>query len=64
MDQQLVDLKARLRSLFEEFSSFAKWKYGHSHEVTIYSRLMQYEQNRLEETKPPVRIPTKITLKT
>jgi len=56
LDQQLVDLKARLRSLFEEFSSFAKWKYGHSHEVTIYSRLMQYEQNRLEETKPPKQV--------
>ena len=64
LDQQLGDLKARLRSLFEEFSSFAKWKYGHSHEVTIYSRLMQYEQKRLEETKPPVRILTMITLKT
>jgi len=54
LDQQLADLKSRLRDLFEEFSSFAKWKYGHSHEITIYSRLMQYEQSRLEETKPPV----------
>ena len=51
----MADLKSRLRDLFEEFSSFAKWKYGHSHEITIYSRLMQYEQSRLEETKPPVR---------
>ena len=56
LDQQLGDLKCKLRDLFTEFSSFAKWKYGHSHEVTIYSRLMQYEQSRLEETKPPVQV--------
>ena len=58
------DLKLRLRNLFEEFSSFAKWKYGNSHEVTIYNRLMQYEQSRLDEAKPPVRILTRITLRT
>jgi len=56
LDQKLGALKSQLRELFTEFSSFAKWKYGHSHEITIYSRLLQYEQGRLEETKPPKQV--------
>eukprot|EP00092_Neocalanus_flemingeri_P015332 GFUD01016584.1.p1 GENE.GFUD01016584.1~~GFUD01016584.1.p1 ORF type:complete len:510 (+),score=191.20 GFUD01016584.1:123-1652(+) len=56
LDQKLEALKFKLRDLFTEFSSFAKWKYGHSHEITIYSRLLQYEQGRLEENKPPMQV--------
>jgi len=52
LDLQLAAFKSKLKDLFSEFSSFAGWKYGHTHEISIYSRLLQYEQGRLEEDRP------------
>ena len=51
---RLDELKKSLSDLFKEFAEFTKWKYGNSHEITIYSRLLQYEKSRLEERKETV----------
>jgi len=51
LDMRLDELKKSLSDLFKEFAEFTKWKYGNSHEITIYSRLLQFEKSRLEERK-------------
>ena len=51
---RLDELKKSLSDLFKEFAEFTKWKYGNSHEITIYSRLLQFEKSRLEERKETV----------
>ena len=47
IDAEMDKLKEALKSLLEQFNEYAKDKYGITNEVAIYSKLLDFEQQRL-----------------
>ena len=56
IDEELDKIKDELKKLLNEFSAYAKMKYGDHYEIQLYSQLLDFETRRLEETKTEVRI--------
>ena len=53
-DAELSKLKEAFRGLLEQFTEYANIKYGVTNEVAIYSKLLDFEQERLMAVKQKV----------
>jgi len=56
IDEELDKIKEELKKLLNEFSAYAKTKYGDHHEILLYSQLLDFETSRLGETKTEKKI--------
>ena len=56
VDAELDKLKEALKGLLEQFTKYAKEKYGITNEVAIYSNLLDFEQQRLTAVTQKVTI--------
>ena len=54
LERDVDELKEKLRELLKQFSEYTQWKLGGTNEILIYSRLLDFEQDRLGSIKQQV----------
>ena len=64
VDEELEKLKLRVENLLTQFTMFAKCKLQDTNEVEIYSKLLDFEQDRLSSETQQVRSPSPRTVLT
>ena len=54
VERDMDRLKNALRALLGQFSDYARFKFGDTNELLIYSRLLDFEDDRLQAVKQQV----------